>query len=234
MRVLIFDDDDYKAQAVKTWIANTRLKCECDVVKTKAEFLNIIDIKYDYFLIDFYLDGSNTGDEIARLYIKKHPECDILIYSAYRNAMEGINDFKKMQFDQLQDFMKEFIKGNPPSSIITDAPSNNPYQIYEIREMRKDVEQQTKRIEVLFDALEKNEPRVNFISENVARHDVLLNTSKETSNRIENKLDKIHTRLDDCDDKFDHKFSWLAGIILASIGIGFILTNFYIHHLIAR
>jgi len=225
MRVLVFDDEDYKSRLVKAWLDNENIECEVDVVTKKEDFLKKINSKYDYFLVDYFLDGSSTGDDIAKLYGERHPTCDIVVYSSFSNFLDDASEFKKINFENLHKYIKDNIKSNGRVS----SPS---YQIYEIKEIKKDIQNQGTRIETLFEIIGKQESRVNSVCEAVSKHDVLLVTMKESSTRLETKVDLVVESIAASDKTLMSRFSWLSGILITLVGLGFGFITWYISHLI--
>jgi galactokinase len=211
MRVLVFDDEEYKAKLVEAWIDIEGIDCICDIVHTETEFhqkINEKNANYDFLLIDYYLNGSITGYDIAKQYIANHPSCDIVIYSAYKDSLNSVSDFKKTAFDGLQQYIKDNMKTNRPEGSV------QPYQIYEIKEIRKDIESQEKRINKLFDIYEDQDNRVREFGESVAEQNALI--EKHTKINSENEIPDLCKNIFITQKKFLSTIWIVAGLLLGT------------------
>jgi hypothetical protein len=118
---LILDDDPFKANLVKNWLDN--IGVISDIALSYDEALKKTRIKYDFILVDYFLDGKHIGPEFSVIYEKENVGCHIFTYTSH---MDVLRNDKIINFTDLEKFLKKRLAS------AYQYDNRDPYEIYVI------------------------------------------------------------------------------------------------------
>jgi CheY-like chemotaxis protein len=201
-RALILDDDRTKANLVSIWLEKSCV--EADKVYTYDEALKRINFKYDFLILDYFLtvgQTGQTGSDFAALYQKKHPGCQIYVYSA---IPEDIKDCTAIDFNDLETFIQDKIMFANPS------PNKGTDKVFDI-----------------FIIKQKLDDEISDLKAAVARHDEKITGQEKTQEDFKKDMEKLSTSVSGFITEHNNDAKkiiyWIAGILitifLAFIGI---------------
>jgi DNA-binding NtrC family response regulator len=116
---LIVDDDISKANLIKFWLEKYGINS--NIICSYHEVVSKLHDKYDYLIIDFFLDGKCTGDNFAKVYQKNNPNCKTVIYSG-KPDMTGV--YGVVDFGNLDQYIREMIGLKISNKCIIEKTSN--------------------------------------------------------------------------------------------------------------
>jgi CheY-like chemotaxis protein len=220
-RALILDDDRSKAGLVSIWLSKGGV--ESDKVYTYDEALKRIHFKYDFLILDYFLDGEHTGSEYAAEYQKKHPGCQIYVYSA---IPENIKDYTTIDVSDLENFIQDKIMVTAHRTPIeTKKTETKSYDIFVIKQL-----------------LDKELNDLNDLKTVVTRHDERIAAQDKIQSELKNDLEKMSKLVSGfiADHNNDAKkiILWIAGILLSVfltfVGIEWAIIEHLIKQLVPK
>lgn len=101
-RALILDDNPSKAKLINLWLLEQGI--DCDIIFSYEDAVKHSDIKYNYLILDYFLEGGNTGSDFADYYQSKHFDCTVYLYSAFPDQIVDIRPV--MDFSLLKNYLR--------------------------------------------------------------------------------------------------------------------------------
>lgn len=212
-RALILDDDRNKANLVSVWLEKSGV--ETDKVYTYDEAIKRIHLKYDLLVLDYYLDGNHTGSEFAIQYQKKHPGCQIYVYSALPGE---IKDYTTIDLNDLETFIQDKILFAKSPLDKGSEPETKAYDIFVIKQ--------------------KIDDELVTLKETVARHDEKILNHEKNQIEFKKDLEKLALSVSVFIDKHDNDAKkiiyWITGVLI-TVFIAFVGIEWtIIEHLVKQ
>lgn len=219
MKVLILEDNDIIAELLCSVFKEIDIN-DIDICYNYNDAITKLNVEYNLIILDYLLTGNKTGADYSAIYKKNHPNCEVIIYSAYADKLDLPNATliqKPVRIDELITIIKQKLAlneiKNKSNNIISVSKDTN----------SKDNNQD---LTVIFNIIKQHESDISCIKEIVTRHDEKISNDinnikdlKDGFNKFAGKVDKVlvdnEIAKTDIMKTINKIIIWIFGLIVA-------------------